>query len=66
MRFLLEKMPAHMDEKNMDFLDDMMPWSEQYRAYERAALEKELRFFDEGEPPEAPRTPSKRFPKAAS
>ena len=55
-----------MDEKNMDFLDDMMPWSEQYRAYERAALEKELHFFDEGEPPEAPRTPSKRFPKAAS
>ncbi|MBQ9032664.1 MAG: IS66 family transposase [Parasporobacterium sp.] len=66
MRFLLEKMPAHMDEKNLEFLDDMMPWSDLYRAYERAALEEELRFFDEGEPPAAPRTPSKRFPKIAS
>ncbi len=66
MRFLLEKMPAHMDEKNLDFLDDMMPWSEQYRSYERAALEEELRFFDEGEPPAAPRTPSKRIPQIAS
>ncbi len=66
MKFLLEKMPAHMDEKNMDFLDDMMPWSEQYRAYEKAALEEDLRFFDEGKPPEAPRTPSKRFRKIAS
>ena len=55
-----------MDEKNLDFLDDMMPWSEQYRSYERAALEEELRFFDEGEPPAAPRTPSKRIPQIAS
>lgn len=66
MKFLLEKMPAHMDGNSMDFLDDMMPWSERYRAYEKTALAEDLSFFDEGEMPEAPRTPSKRSRKIAS
>lgn len=55
-----------MEEKNTDFLEDMMPWSEPYRTYEKAALEEDLRFFDEGERPEAPKTPAKRFRKTAS
>ena len=66
MKFLLEEMPAYMDGKSLDFLDDMMPWSEQYRTYEKAALAEDLRLFDEGEMPEAPRLPSKRFKKIAS
>ena len=27
LKFLLEKIPSHMDDKNLDFIDDFLPWS---------------------------------------
>ena len=27
LKFLLEKIPNHMDDKNLDFIDDLLPWS---------------------------------------
>jgi transposase len=34
-RYLLEEIPKHLGDKNLDFLDDMLPWSEKYLSYER-------------------------------
>jgi len=34
LRYLLEQVPKHLDGKSLDFLDDMMPWSEKYLSYE--------------------------------
>ena len=33
-RYLLEEMPCHMEDKDRSFLDRMVPWSEEYRQYE--------------------------------
>ena len=30
-RYLLEEMPCHMEDKDRSFLDRMVPWSEEYR-----------------------------------
>ena len=26
LKFLLEKIPSHMDDTNLDFIDDLLPW----------------------------------------
>ena len=33
LKYLLEKMPAHMDDKGRSFLADMMPWSQAVNDY---------------------------------
>lgn len=33
-KYLLEKMPDHLYDKDGPYLEDMMPWSDAYRAYE--------------------------------
>jgi len=35
LRYLLEQVPNHLDGKNLDFLDDMLPWSDKYLSYEK-------------------------------
>lgn len=35
-RYLLEQVPGHLEDKNLDFLEDMLPWSEMYLSYEKA------------------------------
>lgn len=35
LRYLLEQVPKHLDDKNLDFLDDMLPWSDKYFSYEK-------------------------------
>ena len=30
--FLLTEIPKHMDDKNLDFLDDLLPWSPKVQA----------------------------------
>ena len=42
LKYLLEKMPAHMDDKDTGFLEDMMPWSEAYKAYEAETMLADL------------------------
>ncbi|OGO80805.1 MAG: hypothetical protein A2Y21_08625 [Clostridiales bacterium GWC2_40_7] len=36
LRYLLEQIPKHLEGKNLDFLDDMLPWSDKYLSYEKA------------------------------
>lgn len=35
LKYILERMPHHMEGKDLSFLDTMMPWSLEYREYER-------------------------------
>jgi len=36
LRYLLEEVPKHLDDKSLEFLDDMLPWSDKYLLYEKA------------------------------
>ena len=67
LQYLLEKIPAAMDKGTADnkkFLDSMMPWSSDYRAYEEAvkksAMDSYRCLFPE---PKKPRTPLKGIQK---
>lgn len=35
LRYILEQMPQHTGDKNLDFLPAMMPWSKEYQEHER-------------------------------
>lgn len=58
--YLLEKMPAHMDDTDHDFLPSMMPWSEEYKKYEFMKKQEFIRGSSEQEPVQAPKTPRKK------
>lgn len=58
--YLLQKMPNHMEENCLDFLDDMMPWSETYRTYEKTSKEETFRYCSDHEPVVLPKTPRKK------
>ena len=65
LKYLLEKMPGHIYDKNSDYLPDMMPWSDAYRAYE--ACEKQNSILSQAPPGnEKPKTPVKGQRKARS
>ena len=53
LQYVLEKMPGHMDDTDRSFLDDIMPWSETYRAYETSEMynNPHLNLESEEEPP---------------
>ena len=54
LKYLLDMMPAHMDDHDRSFLADMMPWSEAFKAYmekEKAELIKKYRLNGSDEPP---------------
>ena len=38
LKYVLEKMPQHMENTDMSFLDAMMPWSEEYHDYEASQI----------------------------
>ena len=58
--YLLKKMPGHMEDTCFDFLGDMMPWSEAYRAYEKISKEETFRNCSDQEPVIFPKTPRKK------
>ena len=60
LKYLLEVLPKQKTSKGNAFLDDCMPWSEAYRAYEKKEKEEAMKFFADQEPPERPRTPRKK------
>lgn len=61
LRYLLEEMPKHLDDKDRSFLSDMMPWSDKYKEYENSLTGTDLKMFvDLVEQPEAPKTPRKK------
>lgn len=51
LKYLLERMPANMDRscKERAYLEDMMPWSEEYRRYESDELKKNTAFMENRE-----------------
>lgn len=59
LQYLLERMNRHTENPGTEFLDQMMPWSEEYRIYEKAKKQEFLNWlsplFHEPEKPKAPR-----------
>jgi hypothetical protein len=56
MKYILEKMPGHLDGKDRSFLSDMMPWSDAYRRYESVERNRPFR----AKVPESQACPSRR------
>jgi hypothetical protein len=59
LKYILERMPCHMDNTDTGFLKSMMPWSEEYKEYEQLntsgkILEPPPEIYDS-----KPRTPKK-------
>ena len=64
LKYLLEEMPGHMEDKGRSFLEDMVPWCERYRKYE----EDQIRLIAArsiGEDQEKPHTPKRRKRRAS-
>ena len=59
LKYLLETLSGLKTSKGNSFLDDCMPWSETYQAYEKKEKEETMQFFADQTPPERPRTPRK-------
>ena len=60
LRYLLEQVPKHLEGKNLDFLDDMLPWSDKYLSYEKAqTMSIPKLVFKENEYDTRPKTPRK-------
>ena len=65
LKYLLEKMPKHICDKNSNYLPDMTPWSDAYRDYE--VREKQNVILAQAPPGnEKPRTPTKGKRKAGA
>lgn len=60
LKYLLETLPKQKVSRDKAFLEDCMPWSESYRAYETKEKKETLRFFSDENPPERPKTPRKK------
>lgn len=60
LKYLLETLPNMRVTKDKTFLEDCMPWSEVYRAYEKKEIEKTMHFFTDQIPPVRPRAPRKK------
>ena len=64
LKYLLETLPKQKITKENSFLDDCMPWSEAYKAYETSEKKAAMKFFADQCPPERPRTPRKKAQSA--
>ena len=53
LQYLLEKMPLYIERTDRDFIEDMLPWAEAYKEYERQEMENDLHLNleSEEEPP---------------
>ena len=60
LKYLLETLPNMKVTKDRSSLEDCMPWSEVYRAYEKKEIEKSMDLFTDKVAPERPRTPRKK------
>ena len=60
LKYLLETLSTQKITKESAFLDDCMPWSEAYRAYESSEKRAAMQTFADQTPPERPRTPRKK------
>ena len=58
LKYLLEEVPKYLNGTQLEFLEDMLPWSDAYRSYETAALSGPALFqtpFSQKTPPRTPR-----------
>ena len=60
LKYLLETLPGQKITKEKSFLDDCMPWSETYKAYEAREKEAAMQFLTDQCPSARPRTPRKK------
>jgi len=62
LRYLLEQVPKHLDDKSLDFLDDMLPWSDKYLSYEKTQVMSIPKLvLKENEYDTRPKTPRKSY-----
>ena len=64
LKYLLEEMPGHMEDKGRSFLEDMLPWGKRYRDYEETQI-RLIAARSVGEDQEKPRTPKRRKRRAS-
>lgn len=60
LKYLLETLSTQKINIEKNFLDDCMPWSEEYRSYEDSEKQSALQFFADQCSPERPKTPRKK------
>lgn len=60
LKYILERMPSHMEETDTSFLKAMVPWSEEYKEYERVNMCGKTPETVPGIYNSKPRTPRKR------
>ena len=59
LKYVLEQMPRHMEGTDTGFLEGMMPWSSEYREYERSCMSRLKPEAPPGIYDSKPRTPKK-------
>lgn len=64
--YLLEEVPRHLSGTDKSFLDDMMPWSEKYREYERNRIKKTGMEYGQCEYASPPKPPGKSQKQAGA
>lgn len=65
LQYLFEQIPLRRAGGDQDFMADMMPWSEAYRAYEEKKQQQRQSLYGQLFPePERPRTPRKKYQSA--
>ena len=61
LQYLFEQIPLRRQRGDKNFMADMMPWSEAYKAYERHKQKQRQSMFDQMFPiPDRPKTPRKK------
>lgn len=60
LKYLLEEVPKYLNGTKLEFLEDMLPWSDAYRSYETAALSRPALFQTPLSQETPPRTPRKK------
>ncbi len=60
LRYLFETLPEKLDKTDRSFLKEMMPWSEEYKAYEEAHKHKAESYLEYADMSVKPKTPRKK------
>ncbi len=45
LKYLMEELPKHLTEESAEYMDDMMPWSQQYLEYEPRERERLIKYM---------------------
>lgn len=67
LKYLLEEIPKHLADKNLKFLEDMLPWSDAYQSYEADKMSRSALLqnpFQQEAPPKTPRKKDRKISAA--